>query len=84
MDKCEYNIFKNVLIAGQETCAGGDILKECIEWCKQLNVRCLTKETDPISAKARTDKFYLKKVLWAENDKERRENLNELKKVKEI
>ena len=84
MDKCENNICKNVLIAGQETCAGEDLLNECIEWCKKLNIRCVTMGTDPIPAKARTDEFNLKKALWAENDKEIRADLNKLKKVKEI
>ena len=84
MDKCKNNICKNVLIAGQETCAGEDLLNKCIEWCKKLNVRCVTMGTDPSQAKARTDEFNLKKALWAENYKEIREALNGLEKVKEI
>ena len=84
MEKCENNICKNVLIVGEETCAGVDLLNECIERCKKLNIRSVTMGTDPNSAKARTDEFNLKKALWAENDKEIRADLNKLKKVKEI
>ena len=84
MDKCENDICKNVLIAGQETCAGEDLLNECIEWCNKLNIRCVTMGTDPLPAKARSDDFNLKKALWAENDKEIRADLNKLKKVNDI
>ena len=70
MDKCENNICKNVLIGGRQTCAGEDLLNKCIEWCNKLNIRCVTRGTDPIPAKARTDEFNLKKGLWAENNKE--------------
>ena len=63
MDKYENNICKNVLIAGQETCAGEDLLNECIEWWKMLNIRCVTMGKDPIPTKATTDEFNLKKAL---------------------
>ena len=75
MDKCENNICK---------CADSGQTNKCIEWCKKLNIRCVTRGTDPIPAKARTDKLNLKKGLGAENDKEIRAALNKLEKVKEI
>ena len=84
MDKTNKNICINVLIAGQKTCAGEDLLNECIAGCKKLNIRCVTKGTDPIPARAKSDEYNLKKGLWAENDKEIRAALKELKKVKEI
>ena len=61
MDKCENNICKNVLIAGQETCAGEDLLNECNGWCNELNIRCVTVGTDPQPEKARSEDFKLKK-----------------------
>ena len=73
-----------MLIAGLKTCDGGNLLNECIEWCKKLNVRCVTKGTDPILVGAKSDKFKLKKGLWVENDKEIRVALDKLKKVKYI
>ena len=73
-----------MLIAGKKTCTGEDLLNECIAWCKKLNIRCVTRGTDPIPAKARTDEFNLKKGLWAENDKEIRAARNKLEKVEEI
>ena len=39
MDKDEENICKKVLIAGMQTCDGGDLLNESITWCKTLNIR---------------------------------------------
>ena len=73
-----------MLIVRQKTCDGEDILNECIAWCKRLNVRYVTKGTDPILAGVKSDEFKLKKGLWAENDKEIRAALNELKKLKEL
>ena len=63
MDKENDNICKNALIQGQSTCAGGDLLNECKEWCKKLNIRFLTRGTDPIPEKARADNFKLKQGL---------------------
>ena len=51
-----------------QTCEGGDLQNECIKWCKTLDVRCVTKETDPTIARAKEDNFKLKKGLWAENE----------------
>ena len=62
----------------------GDLLNECVAWCKKLNVRCVTKGTDPILAGAKSDEFKLKKGLWAENDKEIRAALDSFKKDKYI
>ena len=61
MDKSDKNICKNVLIAGRQTCAGEDLLNEFIEWCNKLNIRCVTKGTDPIPARASTDEYNLKR-----------------------
>ena len=84
MDKTENNICKSALVAGQNTCAGEDLLNECKAWCNKLNIRCVTRGTDPIPANARADDFKLKKALWAENDKEIRLELDQKKKVKNI
>ena len=84
MDKTELNICKSALIAGQNTCAGADLLNECKEWCNKLNIRCVTMGTDPTPANARADDFKLKKALWAENDKEIRLELDKRDKVKNI
>ena len=59
MDKTENNICKSALVAGQNTCAGEDLLNECKEWCNKLNIRCVTMGTDPIPANARADDFKL-------------------------
>ena len=82
--KSERNICKSALLAGQNKCAGEDLLKEYKEWCNKLNIRCVTLGTDPIPAKARSDDFKLKQALWAENDKEIRLELDKKEKVKDI
>ena len=84
MDKSENNICKSALIAGQNTCAGEDLLNECIEWCNKLNIRCVTMGTDlhPLPEKVRSDNLKLKKALWAENDKVIRAEPNKLDKVR--
>ena len=51
-----------------QTCEGGDLLNECIKWCKTLDVRCVTKGTDPTLARSKADNFKFKKGLWAENE----------------
>ena len=81
MDKTENNICKSALVAGQNTCAGEDLLNECKAWCNKLNIRCVTRGTDPIPANARADDFKLKKTLWAENNKEIRSELDQIEKV---
>ena len=82
MDKDDKNICKKVLLAGIQTCDKGDLLKECITWCKTLDVRCVSEGTDPTQAGAKVDDFKFKKGLWAKNDKEIRVALDKLKKVK--
>ena len=84
MDKDDENICKKVLIAGQNTCDGGDLLNECITWCKNLNIRCVTMGTDPVLDREQADNLKLKQGLWRENDKEIRTALDKLKKVKYI
>ena len=61
MDKTENNICKSALVAGQNTCAGEDLLNECKAWCNKLNIRCVTRGTDPIPANPRNDDYKLKK-----------------------
>ena len=81
MDKDNNNICKNALVEGQNTCAGGDLLNECKEWCKKLNIRCVTRGTDPIPEKARADDFKLKQGLWRANDKKIRLEMDQKEKV---
>ena len=65
-----------------QTCDRGDLLNECITWCKTIYVRCVTKGTDQTLAGAKADDFKLKKRLWAENYKEIRVAMDKLKKSK--
>ena len=51
---------------------------------QEIEYQMCYQGSDPIPARGRTDEFNLKKGLWAENNKEIRAALNELKKVKEI
>ena len=84
MEEENDNICKNALIQGQSMRAGGDLLTECIEWCKKLNIRCVTMGTDPITERASSDDFKLKKGLWRENDKDIRQEKDQLDKVRNI
>ena len=43
MDKPDTNLCKQALLEGQVTCGGEDLLTECKEWCKKLNISCVTK-----------------------------------------
>ena len=54
------------------------MLNECKAWCKKLNIRCVTKGTDPIPD------FKLKQTLWQENDKEIRLEMDQKEKVRDI
>ena len=74
MDNSENNICKTALIVGQDTCAGEDLLNECIEWCNKLNTRCATMGTGPLPEKARSDNFKLKNALWPETIKNSERN----------
>ena len=60
LDNKNDNIYKQALIQGQYTYAGGDLLTERKEWCKKLNIRCATMGTDPIPEMAILDEFKLK------------------------
>ena len=84
MDKDDTNICKKVLIAGHNICDGGELLNECITWCKTLNIRCVTKGTDPFLEREQAVNLKLKQGLWREKDKEIRTALDKLKKVKQI
>merc|ERR1712086_1080751 len=55
-----------------------------IAWCKKLNIRCVTRGTNPIRDKAKYDEFMLKKGLWKENDKEIKIEKDKLSKVRYI
>ena len=70
--------------AWQNTCAREDLLNECKAWCKKLNIRCVTRGTDPIPENARADDFKLKQALWRENDKEIRSEMDQKDKVRDI
>ena len=59
-------------------------MTECIEWCKKLDIRCVTKGTDPNPKKARMDEFKLKQGLWRENDKDIKFEKDQRSKVKDI
>ena len=50
-------------------------------WCKTLNIRCVTRGTDPVLERAQANNYKLKQGLWAENDKEIRAAQDKLKKV---
>merc|ERR1739838_655020 len=54
------------------------------EWCKKLNIRCVTKGTDPRLDRAKSDEFKLKQGLWRENDKDIKIEKDKLSKVKDI
>ena len=62
----------------------GDLLTECIEWCKKLNIRCVTKGTDPKPDRARMDEFKLKQGLWRENYKDIKREKDQKSKIKDI
>ena len=61
-DNEDDNKWKNALVQGQSTCARGDLLTQCKEWCKKLNIRCVTMGTDPIPERDSADNFKLKKL----------------------
>ena len=41
MGKPSDNLCRRALIEGRSTCNGEDLLSECINWCRQLNVSCV-------------------------------------------
>ena len=52
--------------------------------CKKLNIRCVTRGTDPIPENARADDFKLKQALWRENEKDIRLEIDQKEKVRDI
>ena len=84
MNKNETNICSNALVEGHNTCAGEDLLSECKAWWKKLNIRCVTRGTDPIPENTRADDFKLKQALSRENDKEIRSEMDQKNKVRDI
>ena len=53
-------------------------------WCKNLNIRCVTRGTDPVLDRELAENLKLKQGLWRKDDKEIRTALDKLKKVKYI
>ena len=43
MGKADTNLCKQALQEGQTTCQGGDVLTECINICKKLEILCVTE-----------------------------------------
>ena len=71
MGKLKDNMCKQALIAEKETCNREDLLTQCMNICKKLNIQCVT-EGEP----NKEEKLRIKKVIWRENDKEIREGLD--------
>ena len=65
MGKSDDNLCKQARIARKETFNWEDLLTECMNICKKLNIQCTTKGV-PKSK----DKLAIKKTIWRENDKE--------------
>ena len=43
MGKPEDNLCRKALLEGQRTCNGEDLLSECVQLCRRLNLRCVTE-----------------------------------------
>ena len=56
------NLCKQALIAGQDTCNGEELLTECINMYKELNISC-TSEGNHLKGE-------IKIAVWRENDKD--------------
>ena len=84
MDKPDTNLGKQALLEGQVTCGGEDLLTECKEWCKKLNISCVTKGVPKDIQKAEEENLKFKKALWRENYKEIRTEMDKLSKVKDL
>ena len=69
MDKPNTNLCKQALLEGQGTCGGEDLLTECKEWCKKLNIPCVTEEVPKDIQKSKEENLRLKKAFWLENYK---------------
>ena len=52
--------------------------------CKTLNIRYVTRGTDPLLEREQADNLKLEQGLWSENYKEIRTALEKLKKIKYI
>ena len=84
MDKKITNLCRQELIQWQSTCGGEDLLTECIEWCKKLEIRCVTLGIEKDKEKAQAENLKFKKALWRENDKEIRAEMDTLSKAKDL
>ena len=73
--KSDDNLCKQALIEGQNTYNGEDLLTECINICKKLNIPCVTK-----GEPEQEDKIIIKKALWRENDKEIKSEMENARK----
>ena len=75
LGKSDDNLCKQALLEGQNTSNGEDLLSECINICKKLNIPCVTKgETK------QEEKLLIKKALWRENDKEIKSEMENARK----
>ena len=80
MGKPDTNLCKQALKEGQNTCNGEDLLTECINICKKLEIPCVTEgEQKEPEVKLKT-----KKVLWRENDKEIKAEMMKSDKVRHL
>ena len=77
MGKPEDNLCRKALLEGQKTCNGEDLLSECVQMCRRLNVRCVTEGTHNA-----LEKCNLKKAIWRENNEEIRQALASSEKVR--
>ena len=77
--KPDNNLCKQALLEGQKTCNNEDLLTECVNMCRRLKVKCVTKG-EPNAM----EKLEIKKALWRENDEEIREALMNSEKVRNI
>ena len=62
MGKPHTNLCKQALQEGQTTCKGEDLLTECIDISKKLEIACVTKGEQ----KEAEVKLKIKKALWRE------------------
>ena len=76
MGKSKDNLCRQALIAGQNTCNGEDLLTECINLCKKLNVKCVSNGKPNLK-----EKLAIKQAIWKENDKEIRAKLDKSEKI---
>ena len=72
MGKPEDNLCRLALLEGQKKCNKEDLLTECINMCKNLQVKCVSHGDTTVE-----EKLAIKKVIYKENDNEIRAALKE-------